>query len=40
MRHAISQAAIDVIAVVFGIVFLCSVACSLPFAIMLMFFAN
>ncbi len=40
MWEATKQAVNDVIFVAFGILFLCSVACSIPLALFLMFYAN
>ncbi len=39
-RSKLFQALIDVIAVVFGIIFVCSLAASLPLAVFIMLFAN
>lgn len=39
-RSKVSQALIDIGLVTFGIFFLCSVACSLPLAIFIMFFVG
>jgi len=39
-RSQFSQALIDIVAVVFGIIFVCSVAVSLPLAVFMMFFAS